>query len=130
MVNNSKKSGVALFFVVLTVVVVLVLAVVILTTMSNQSRLTHHQISRIQAYYASIGSINYAMDMLRVGAGSGWTTASCPGPAGCTMPADATMPNTIISRKVFFVPAGTGGCNPPGGTGICIQATTDYTYTP
>jgi hypothetical protein len=130
MVNKKKNSGVALFFVVLTVVVVLVLSVVILSTMSNQSRLTHHQISRIQAYYASLASINYSLEMLRIGLPNGWSTASCPSPAGCTMPADLSFPNTVISRKVFFIPAGTAGCNPPGNTGICIQADTDYTYTP
>lgn len=125
-----KSKGVALFFVVMTVIVVLILSVVILTTMSNQSRLTHHQVGRIQAYYASMASINYALEMLKIGAPNGWTVASCPSPAGCTMPADASFPNSIISRKVFFIPAGAAGCSPPGNTGICIQATSDYTYTP
>jgi len=45
--------------------VVSVLATVMLRIMSNQARLTHHQVSRIQSIYAAKAGIVYALDKLR-----------------------------------------------------------------
>ena len=65
MVNNKK--GVVLFIVLAVVLVVVILSGVILGIISSQSRLTHHQVSRIKAYYAGKGIMNYANEQLRTG---------------------------------------------------------------
>ena len=61
------SKGVVLFIVLGLILIVVVLAAVILSIISSQSRLTHHQVSRIKAYYAGKGMMNYASDMLRKG---------------------------------------------------------------
>jgi hypothetical protein len=108
--------------------VVVVLSSVILYLVSSQSRLTHHQVSRIQAYYASLAGINYARERLRINT---WTTASCPPPDGCTL-SDSNFPNSIQNRQVTIVirTPGSAGCVNPPGNSACISATAIYTYTP
>jgi Tfp pilus assembly protein PilX len=122
------KKGIALFVTIITIMVVLVLAGVILNIVSTQSRLTHHQVSRIQAYYAGMAGINYAYEQLRL---ANWNTNSCPAPAGCSLPVDTAFPNSIIQPiNIIIRPAGSAGCiNPPSGS-ACISVTTTYTYTP
>lgn len=44
--------------------VIVALANVVLSTMLNQSKLTHHQVTRIQAYYAALGYANYTYQKL------------------------------------------------------------------
>ena len=66
MLNRGRK-GIALFIVIGIVLVVTVLAIVILRIMSNQARLTHHQVSRIRAYYADKAGMNLAFYKLRTG---------------------------------------------------------------
>ena len=61
------KRGVALFIVLGTILVVVILANIVLNIILSQSRLTHHQISRIRAYYASLAGMNYALEQLRTG---------------------------------------------------------------
>ncbi len=69
----NDKRGFILFIVLATVLVVAILAGVILSLISSQSRLTQHQVSRIKAYYAGKGMMNYAFEMLRKGSSaSGW----------------------------------------------------------
>jgi Tfp pilus assembly protein PilX len=64
---GSNKKGVILFVVLAIVLIVVILSGVILNIILNQSRITHHQVSRIQAYYASKGMMNYALEMVRTG---------------------------------------------------------------
>ncbi|MBN2830736.1 MAG: hypothetical protein JXL82_00440, partial [Candidatus Omnitrophica bacterium] len=71
----NKRRGVVLFVVLATILLVIILSGVILRIISSQSRLTHHKVSRIKAYYAGRGMINYAFEMLRTGT---WV----PNPAG------------------------------------------------
>ncbi|MCM8795255.1 MAG: hypothetical protein NC928_00975 [Candidatus Omnitrophica bacterium] len=126
-----NKKGVALLMVLGTLLVVLVLANVVLAIISSQTRLTHHQISRIQAYYAAWAGINYALEQLRTGAWTVAPTNSCSPPNGCVL-VDNDFPATIQNRQVRIVlrAPGTTDCqNPPGGT-ACVSATTIYTYTP
>jgi hypothetical protein len=131
MTNLKLNRSVAIFFVVVTIVVVLILATFILSTMTNQSRLTHHQISRIQAFYACKAGINYAVDKLRLGSATGgWNTSSCPSPGGCTY-SDTDFPSSISGRQVVItiIPSGQPGClTPPTGSIACINVSATYTY--
>jgi len=145
--NVRDKSGVALFIVLATFFVIVILANVILNIMLSHSRLTHHQVSRIQAYYAAQAGVNYALEMLRSG---GWVYTvgppavnSCPNPGGCLIN-DGNFPNSIVSFdgtnnrqfRVIFCPSGatcqsaTFSCSPPPGINFCVNITTAYTYTP
>ena len=64
---KNNKKGAILFIVLAVIIIVVILSGVILSIVSSQSRLTHHQVSRIKAYYASKGIMNYAMEKLRTG---------------------------------------------------------------
>lgn len=63
--SKRNKDGVILFIVMAVIIVVSVLATAMLSIIANQSRLTHHQVSRIQAQYAAKAGVIYAMDKLR-----------------------------------------------------------------
>jgi hypothetical protein len=146
-----KERGVAMYMVLVTLLIVVVLANVVLTIMSSQSRLTHHQVSRIQAYYASQAGMVLALENLRIGeAGGGWPLplpdtyytrvvcrdATLPGCTGAII--DDDLPISIQNITIFIVAPGTAqtpgvpgsGClNPPAGINACINVTADYTYT-
>jgi hypothetical protein len=140
MVDRHSKKGVLLFIVLMTIMIVVILGNIILSIMSSQGRLTTHQLSRIQAHYAAMAGVNYAYEMLRLGAAGGWpmpTPNSCP-----SFPLhDLDFPQSISNQTVTVWVAGIGAspptcppanppCNPLGGTGACIYAQADYTYTP
>ena len=125
-----------MYMVLATLMVVVVLANVVLTIIASQSRLTHHQVSRIQAYYASMAGINYATEMLRLGpAVGGWDANSCPANTPCSVPLDLSQdfhPAAIKNVSVVIVGDGlidgTFDCqNSPGNT-ACIYSTVDYAY--
>lgn len=80
MSKEKGQKGVVLLLVLGTLLVVIILANVVLSIVSSQSRLTHHQVSRIQAYYASQAAVNYALEKLRLGSDGNWKvlTASSP----------------------------------------------------
>ena len=65
--SGPKEKGIVLFIVLGTILLVIVLANAILSMISSQSRLTHHQVSRIQAYYAAQAGMNLAIEKLRIG---------------------------------------------------------------
>ncbi len=123
-----------------TILIIVVLANVILSIILSQTRLTHHQISRIQAYYAALGGMNYALDMLRRGpAAGGWDTASCPAGSPCPIPFDLRKeidadfwPPSINSVSVIIKP--TDADPTPEGSGIAITGSApvivavDYAY--
>ncbi len=128
-----SQKGVALYLVLATLLVVIVLANVVLSIISSQSRLTHHQISRIQAYYADMAGINYAFEMLRTGtwtipaSSASYTLTLCR--SGCSinepdLPSSVTLVNIVVSGNAV------SGCHPPAGIPVCISATANYTYTP
>jgi Tfp pilus assembly protein PilX len=87
-----RKKGVALLLVLGTLMVVLVLAGIVLGLISSQSRLTHHQVSRIQAYYAAFAGMNLALENLRTGVWGSATYRLCK--SGCSAPDinDADIP--------------------------------------
>lgn len=132
---SRDEKGIALFMVLGTILIIVILANVMLTMISSQGRLTHHQVSRIQAYYAAQAGVNYAYESLRVGT---WNAASCPAPNGCRVsifaPALlADFPHTISDIIVILrTPSATSTICPntlSAGT-ICISTTAVYTYTP
>ena len=128
----KKKSGIILFIALMTLLIVVLLANVVLSLMSSQSRITQHQIGRIQAFYAAQAGMVYALEMLRKGTASGgWNQASCA-PPGCAFP-DANFPSTVrdpVSNttsqiRIVFCPQGLT-CNP--STTPCVTPAADYPF--
>jgi len=78
MLKPTNNKGVVLIIVLGTLLVVTIIGNIILSTIVSQSRLTHHQVSRIKAYYASQAGMNYAIEMLRLG---NWTSSNDPSSA-------------------------------------------------
>lgn len=130
----KDKKGVVLFIVLGLILVVVVLSAVILSIISSQSRLTHHQVSRVKAYYAGKGMMNYAFEMLRKGT---WAPNSSGGAnkyachrncvdsgviATYTIPIDNDIPYNI---QITIHPDGSG----PGNV-TQLDIKTQYTYTP
>ena len=139
---NRSKKGVILFIVVGVIMVAVILTTVILRVISNQSRLTHHQISRIQAQYAAKAGMVYALEMLRTGI---WTYSpnTCPDSVlgGCLVPPlapDPDFPPSIIGKQVhviFCEPLAicqytSNPCTPPAGSDFCVNYSAVFTYTP
>lgn len=115
---ESNKRGVVLFIVLATLMIVIVLANVILNIMSSQSRLTHHQVSRIQSYYAAQAGMNLALERLRTGTWNTGTYSLCK--SGCT------VNDTDIPYRVDI-----NISDPNPTTNIrTITFTTTYTYAP
>lgn len=103
-----------------TLVIVVLLANVILAIISSQSRLTHHQTSRIQAYYAAQAGMNLAMEQLRTGA---WGTGAF---TLCNVDCTINDPNIPYTVNIVIGAPGTS----IDGVGRRIDITTTYTYTP
>ena len=138
---ENKEKGAALMFVLGTVLVLTVLANLALSLFLNQSRLTHHQVRRIQAYYASLAGVNYGFEMLRRGlANGGWAppgavptrwcifstnTLECAAVPAANRIQDVNFPPSIRSILITVTSCitGTAGCP----TGITITAQTNYT---
>jgi len=127
-----SKKGVVLLIVLGTVLVVVFLATAILTIISSHSRLTNHQVSRIKAYYAGKGMMNYVLDKMRTDSAwqpdatnnkyacyRGCIDSGVTRTAGLDMPVDdADIPYKV---QVTIYPATSNGK---------IDIKTDYTYTP
>jgi len=63
----KSRRGITLILILAVILVVVWLANIALVLISSQSRFTHHQISRIQTFYAAQAGINYALERLRLG---------------------------------------------------------------
>ena len=129
-----QKKGVVLLIVLGTLLVVASLATVILSLILSHSRLTHHQTSRIQAYYAAMAGVNYALEQLRTGS---WIAGTnCPTGSPCTMAFDSGdfKPSILVSPTngvlITITPYGSTGCTASPGNTTCVSAKTTYTYTP
>ena len=136
----GSEKGVVLFIVLAALFVVVILANIVLSLIASQSRLTHHQVSRIQAYYAAKAGVIYGLEQLRTG---NWVPGTdcrpnnpCllgPPPAGGTcLDPDFTryFPASINSVNIVLRQAGTTDCqNTPAGVNACVSATADYAYT-
>jgi Tfp pilus assembly protein PilX len=59
------RKAVALTVVLTMLIVVLTLAFIVANLVSNQSRLTRHQLERTRAYYAGLAAANLVIDGLR-----------------------------------------------------------------
>jgi hypothetical protein len=128
-----NKKGIVLYMVLVSILAALVLASSILNIILSQSSFSHHEASRVQAYYAALAGANYALERLRSGnEPSCWSTSGtytrkiCRSGGTCTDPCDPiddTLPR-IISQITIDV-GGTG----PGGT-LKISSKATYTYTP
>jgi Tfp pilus assembly protein PilX len=126
------KKGAALLFVLGTLLIVTILANVIMGIMLSQSRITHHEISRIRAYYAASALMNYTLDMLRVGT---WTANPLGGAIkyaclnGCV---DTVTPSYTINDS--DIPYNVQVAINPEESGISntikLAIKTEYTYTP
>jgi Tfp pilus assembly protein PilX len=131
-----NKRGVALYFVLATLLVVIILANVILSLIGSQTRLTSHQVKRIQAYYAAQAGVNYALERLRLNA-TNWVPPAAPssiarricGPSYnlshsslCSSPnlTESDFPSAIHYVEIFIN-------NTTSDKGIEINATVNYT---
>lgn len=128
---KDNEKGMALMIVLGTLLVVVILANVILGIVSSQSRLTHHQISRIQAYYAAQAGINYALEKLRLGndttcwpATGTYSHIITRGPAAspCDL-FDSSLPVSISYINITVGEVDANGTRP-------VNATVNYTYSP
>jgi Tfp pilus assembly protein PilX len=123
--QKQDKKGVVLLIVIGTVFIVIFLANVVLNIITSHSRLTHHQVSRIQAYYASMAGINYALEQLRTGTWKAGTDCSTLATA-CSPELDLSndfKPASIKSVSIVIIKPGDTGC--PGNS-ACVKATANY----
>jgi len=95
--------------------VVMVLANVVIRMMLSQSRLTRHQVGRIQAYYATWAGINYAIEQLRLGNWHPGETHTLP------FNSDDFYPASIINKQVLIT------LTSAGASGCAISVTANYT---
>lgn len=115
------QKGIALFMVLSTLLIVVILANVIISVLLNQTRLTHHQVSRIQANYAGQAAILDALERLSNG---NYNFDSCSANSGGCSFTDADFPHTIKSVSVVIRRPGTPDC--PPGNSACVSATVNY----
>ncbi len=124
-----------LFIVIGIIMVVVILTTVALRIVASHARLTHHQVSRIQAQYAARAGMVLALENLRTGV---WefappATNSCPYSAPCLV-SDASFPAAVKSVNVVFLENGTRlnpdspWCFPPVGSDLCVSSTADFAY--
>jgi Tfp pilus assembly protein PilX len=124
---SSLRRGekAAAFFLVLGVIlVVVILAEVVLNIMQRQSRLTHHEVSRIQAYYAAEAGMNYALEMLRTGI---WTAGGSVKYACINGCVDAVTPDYSITDSDIAYDVQIA-INPKSSGLSQLNIKTDYTY--
>jgi len=121
-----------LFFVLGTLLIVVIFASIVLNLILSNARLTYHQTSRIQAYYAAMAGTNYALEKLRTG-DTNWIPSPDTSPntrirtlcrSGCDVN-EPDLPNSIQQVAIVIEAAGTG----ISGTRR-LKATATYTYIP
>ncbi|MBU4346475.1 MAG: hypothetical protein KKH29_04020 [Candidatus Omnitrophica bacterium] len=137
--QERGKKGIVLLIVLSIVLVTAILANVVLNLITSQSRLTHHQISRIQSYYAASAGKNYALEMLRIGnAAGGYDVGKdCTESSPCIMSfaAGDFRPASIVDNEVSIIIRPPQDANPlwpcynPPGNSACVSITATYTYT-
>jgi Tfp pilus assembly protein PilX len=134
--SNFGKKGVILFIVLGLVLVVATLAVAVLRIISNHSRLTHHQVSRIQAQYAAKAGLIYALDKLRRNDDASWSATTPATPvtktmcrSGCDIN-EPDLPGSIQSINItIYDPLAVWPNQGMAGTRK-VSVTATYTYTP
>ncbi|MGE5197018.1 MAG: hypothetical protein ACM3IL_00730 [Deltaproteobacteria bacterium] len=124
-----KKSGMALYMVLASLLIALILSGIILNIILSQARISYHQVSRVQAFYAAQAGCNYAIEKLRLGddalcwPNTGAYTVSMvrTGGSGCDV-LEPDLPPSV--QQVQIDVDATGGANNP----IRISTTATYTY--
>ena len=125
---NRDIKGVILFIVIGVIMVVIILSTVILRVIANQSRLTHHQVSRIQAQYAAKAGVIYALDMLRRNE-PGWSAITTVVKRMCKQSScEVFEPN--LPSGVQYIDISVYGPHSGVSDTRKISATATYTYTP
>jgi Tfp pilus assembly protein PilX len=151
-----SRKGVALFMVLATILIVVVLANVVLTIISNQARLTRHEVGRIQAYYGAQAGLIYTMEKIRTGTAPAWPFSSAsdryycfaissglgalgkcidaaapdPCPLIDTIPYDEAVTRSGAYKVQVKVYANPNHPLPPPNGYITLDSKVDYTYTP
>ena len=129
---RKGNKGLTVVLVLMTIFLVVLLANILLIVITSQSRLTHHKVSRIRAYYAAMAGINLAIDNLRRNT---WQVNRnyCINCTSGIPPADRVNDNTL--PYVVMINIGAVGADPPGPAQaipgvapITVKAT--YTYNP
>ncbi|MDD4954382.1 MAG: hypothetical protein PHG40_05715 [Candidatus Omnitrophica bacterium] len=141
--RNTARKGVILLIVLATLLVVIILAGVILSIVTNQTRLTTHQVGRIKAYYAGKGMMNYTLDMLRKGTWAAHATDkryACHGDCTAlgvpsptyTIPADTDIPYNILVTIYPLNQLDINNIAYPllNGKVTQLNVKVDYSYTP
>ncbi len=137
---SNHKKGIVLFLVLGTLLVVVSLAAVMLSLILSHARLTYHQTSRIQAYYAAMAGTNYALEKLRIGhAAGGYDIGTdCLPASPCPVPFDtgdfkpASINNVSIIIRSAQISNQTQPCYSyyiPPGSSACVSTTATY-YNP
>ena len=122
--SNYSKRGVILFIVLGTIIVVMGLAIIVLRIIATQSRLTRHQVNRIQAQYAAKAALIFVMDRLR-NSDPSWGTGTYHMGPGMDIP-ENDLPESVTEVEIAVGALGTGS----SGLGRRITATATYVYTP
>ncbi len=127
----NRQRGIILFIVMSIIIVVIVLATVVLRITLNQSRLTHHQVSRIKAYYADKAGMNLAFYKLRVGTWSQHATGINYYCINGKVDAPVTCLDTITDTAIpYNVQIAVHPQNDPGINNTAkIDVKCDYSYT-
>jgi Tfp pilus assembly protein PilX len=127
-----QEKGIVLLIVLAAIFIVILLGNIVLGIVASQSRLTHHNVSRIRAYYACQAAMNYTLEALRAGT---WVPNTAGGANkyaclnGCidatadyTIPADSDIPYKV---QVTIYPLESGI-----NSTTKLDIKTEYTYTP
>ena len=129
-----NNRGITLILILALILTVIVLANIALLLISSQARFTHHQVSRIRAFYAAQAGINYTLERLRVGA---WVpdpssiTYYCINDNGTTMTCtDGNINDTDVPFGVEIRVWPEGGGSPAVAGTTQLEAKAEYTYTP
>lgn len=101
MLDRGRK-GIALFIVVGIIMVVVVLTIVILRITASQGRLTHHQVSRIRAYYTDKAGLNLVFYKLRKGTWSAPATGINYYCINAKIDAAVTCLDTVIDATIPY----------------------------
>ncbi len=108
----KTKRGVVLVIVLIIFFLATVICGIILSLYTSQARLNEHYIKRIQAYYAALGGMWWALDRLRIGS---------------LAPGSTAMLNFVMGSRVYNVTITvsptldpTNGCYP-------VNMTVNYT---
>ncbi|MHB8154853.1 MAG: hypothetical protein ACYDFR_02225 [Candidatus Omnitrophota bacterium] len=124
---NRGLKGMILFIVIGVIIVVVILSTAILRIIANQLRLTHYQVSRIQAQYAAKAGVIYALERLRrndVGwiASGQYVKTMCK--SGCDIN-ELSLPDSIqqVDITVYDLVTGISGARK-------VSAKATFTYTP